>query len=93
MSITCFFYKHIKVQGLGSDMLKATQNIDWKYAFDMLILSVKIFKMKSYSMELSHNNYFFIIFHFYSQQKKVFLSHIYRLLHRLFAPVKNDKMS
>ena len=51
MSITCFFYKHIKVQGLGSDMLKATQNIDWKYAFDMLTLSVKIFKMKSYSME------------------------------------------
>ena len=22
-----FFYKHIKIQGLGSDMLKATQNI------------------------------------------------------------------
>ena len=22
---TCFFYKHIKIQGLGSDMLKATQ--------------------------------------------------------------------
>ena len=26
-------------------MLKATQNIGWKYAYDMLILYVKIFKM------------------------------------------------
>ena len=24
---TCFFCKYIKIQGLGSDMLKATQNI------------------------------------------------------------------
>ena len=23
---TCFFYKHVKIQGLGSDMLMATQN-------------------------------------------------------------------
>ena len=48
---TCFFYKHIKIQGLGSDLLKATQNIGWKYAYDMLIPCVKTFKMKSYSME------------------------------------------
>ena len=25
--VTCVFYKHIKIQGLGSDILKATQNI------------------------------------------------------------------
>ena len=24
---TCSFYKHIKIQGLGSDMLKVIQNI------------------------------------------------------------------
>ena len=24
LDITCFLYKHIKIQGLGSDMLKAT---------------------------------------------------------------------
>ena len=46
-----FFYKHIKIQGLGSDMLIATQNIGWKYAYDMLALCVKIFIMKNYSME------------------------------------------
>ena len=28
-----FFNKHIKNQGLGSDMIKATQNIGWKYAY------------------------------------------------------------
>ena len=42
---TCFFYKHVKIQGLGSDMLMATQNSGWKYAHDVLILGVKIFKM------------------------------------------------
>ena len=49
-----FFYKHIKVQGLGSDMLKATQNIGWKYAYKMLILCIKIFKMGAKSVGLSH---------------------------------------
>ena len=32
-------------------MLKATQNISGKYAYDMLILCVKIFKIKIYSVE------------------------------------------
>ena len=32
-----FFYKHTKTQGLGSDILKATQNIGWKYAYGMLM--------------------------------------------------------
>ena len=40
-----FFYKHIKIQGLGLNMFKATQNIGQKYAYDMLILYVKIFKI------------------------------------------------
>ena len=40
-----FFYKRIKIQGLGSDMLKAAQKIGAKYAYDMLILCVQIFKM------------------------------------------------
>ena len=48
-----FFYKRIKIQGLGSDMFKSAQNIGWKYAYDMLILRVKIFKMKSYSKPFS----------------------------------------
>ena len=39
-----FFYKRIKLQGLGSDMLKAAQNIGSKYAYNMLILCVQIFK-------------------------------------------------
>ena len=39
-----FFYKRIKIQGLGSDMLKAAQNIGSKYAYNMLILCVQIFK-------------------------------------------------
>ena len=52
---TCFFYKHIKIQGLGSDMLKAPQNTGWKYAYyDMLILCVKILKMDAKSVGLSH---------------------------------------
>ena len=42
-----FFYKHIKLQGLGSDMLIETQNIGWKYAYDMLILWVKIINFNS----------------------------------------------
>ena len=54
---TCFFYKYIRIQGLGSDMLKATQNIDWNYAYDMLILCVKIFKMGTKSVALSHIAY------------------------------------
>ena len=57
---TCFFYKHIKIQGLGSDMLKATQNIGWKYAYDMLILYVKIFKMGAKSVGLPHIAYIVI---------------------------------
>ena len=52
-----FFYKHIKIQELGSDMLKATQNIGWKYAYDMLIICVKIFKMGVKSVGLSHIAY------------------------------------
>ena len=55
-----FFYKHIKIQGLGSDMLKATQNIGWKYAYDMPILWVKIFKMCAKSVGLSHVTYIVI---------------------------------
>ena len=31
--------KKIKICGLGSNMLKATQNIGWKYACDMLTMS------------------------------------------------------
>ena len=50
--IKYFYYKHIKIQGLGLDMLKATQNIGWKYAYDILTLCVKIFKTKSCSMGL-----------------------------------------
>ena len=46
-----FFYKNIKIQGLGSDILKATQNISRKYAYNTPILCIKIFKMKSYSIE------------------------------------------
>ena len=53
-----FFYKHIRIQGLGSDMLKVTQNIGWKYAYDMLILWVKIFKMGAKSVGLSHIAYY-----------------------------------
>ena len=37
-------------------MLKGIQNIGWKYADDMLILGVKIFKMKSYSVEFNSKN-------------------------------------
>ena len=33
-----FFYKDIKIQELGSNILKATQNIGGKHAYDMLIL-------------------------------------------------------
>ena len=40
-----FFYKRITIQGLGSDMFIATQNICSKYAYDMLILCVQIFIM------------------------------------------------
>ena len=50
--ITCFFYKHIRIQGLGSNVPKAAQNIGWKYAYDMLILYVKIFKIGAKSMGL-----------------------------------------
>ena len=49
-----FFYKHIRIQELGSDMVKVTQNIGWKYAYDRLILYVKIFKMGAKSVGLSH---------------------------------------
>ena len=39
------------MQGLGLDMLNATQNISSKYGYDMFILCVKIKKKtKSYSM-------------------------------------------
>ena len=37
-----FLYKHNEIRGLGSDMLKATQNIAKTYACDMLKLSVKV---------------------------------------------------
>ena len=42
LTVPHVFYKHIKICGLGSDMLKATQNIGWKYACDMLILCAKV---------------------------------------------------
>ena len=42
-----FFDKHIKIQGLVSDMFKATQYIGKKYAYDMLILCVKIYFTKN----------------------------------------------
>ena len=29
LTVLHVFYKHIKIRGLGLDMLKATQNIDW----------------------------------------------------------------
>ena len=55
-----FFYKYIKIQGLRSDMLKATQNIGWKYSYDMLILYVRIFKMGAIGVGLSHMTYIVI---------------------------------
>ena len=55
-----FFNKHIRIQGLCSDMLKVTQNIGWKYVYDMLILCVKIFKMGAKSVRLSHIAYIVI---------------------------------
>ena len=55
--ILVFFYKRIKIQGLGSDMLKTTQNIAWKYVYGMLILCSKIFKMCAKSVGLSHIAY------------------------------------
>ena len=41
-------------------MLKATQNIGWKYAYDMLILYVKIFKIGAKIVGLSHIAYIVI---------------------------------
>ena len=41
LDITCFFYKHIKIQGSGSDMFKATQYTGEKYAYDMLPADTK----------------------------------------------------
>ena len=41
-------------------MPKAPQNTGWKYAYDMLILCVKIFKMDAKSVELSHGAYIVI---------------------------------
>ena len=64
LAATCFFYKHIKIQGLGSDMLKATQNIGWKYAYDMLILCVKI---------INFNSTFYNICLFWSNRPELFL--------------------
>ena len=55
-----FFYKHLKSQGLDSDLLKATQNIGKKYACDMLILCVQFFKMGAKSVGLSHIAYIVI---------------------------------
>ena len=58
------FFKHIRIQGLGSDMFKATQNIGWKYAYDMLILCVKI---------INFNSTFYNICLFWSSRPEVFL--------------------
>ena len=55
-----FFYKHIKIQELGSNILKATQNIGGKHAYDMLILWVKFLKMGAKSVGLSHIAYIVI---------------------------------
>ena len=43
-----FLYKHIKFQGLGSDMFKATLKICLWYAY----IRQKMFKMKSYSIKI-----------------------------------------
>ena len=45
-----FSNKRIKIQELGSDMLEATQNIGSKYAYDMFILCVQIFKIGAKSL-------------------------------------------
>ena len=48
----CFFYKHIKIQGLGSVMLKATQlRILAENMLMICLHCVKIHEVKSYSME------------------------------------------
>ena len=57
VDIHVFFISILKFKGLVSDMLKATQNIGWKYAYDMLILCVKILKMGAKSVGLSHIAY------------------------------------
>ena len=54
------FYKHIKIQALGSDMLKGRQNVGWKYADDMLIPCVKVFKIGAKSVGLSHIAYIMV---------------------------------
>ena len=41
-------------------MLKVTQNIGWKYDYDMDILYVKIFKVGAKNLELSHIVYIVI---------------------------------
>ena len=46
-------------------MLKAIQNIGGKYAYDMLILCVKFFKMGAKSVGLSHMA--FIVIHKFLQ--------------------------
>ena len=51
---------HIRIQGLGSGMLKAIQNIGRKYVYNMLILCVKIFLMGAKSVGLSHIAYIVI---------------------------------
>ena len=55
--LTCFFNKHIRIQGLGSDMLKTRQNIGWKYAYDMLILCVINFNSTFHNIGLSWSNH------------------------------------
>ena len=49
LTVLHVFYMHIKIQGLSSDMLTATQNISWKYACDMLIIYVSRLFFKAFA--------------------------------------------
>ena len=59
-SMYAFFISIVRFEGLGSNMLKVTQNIGWKYDYDMHILYVKIFKVGAKNLELSHIAYIVI---------------------------------
>ena len=56
---TCYvllhvFFKHIKIQGLGLDMLETSGNIGWKSVCDILIL---VYKMLQYGRAESLQHY------------------------------------
>ena len=52
---TCLFsfYKHIKIQELGSDMLKATQNIGW--ILTVLDKSLRVLQLPTHLSNLNAN--------------------------------------